>query len=727
MPQRRGRSKISSVWVAGLALLGAVLCFAAMTALHAAAPSDRPASENPEVEGSKLPRHPLEIRALVEPEAVLAQLPGEIAAARAARDRRKLALLYLAEANACRVIADWLCQRNAGINAREAAQAAGDTILLMRGLIAESRASIALKDFTKGEKLLGEAELHLITSPSPEIAADIFLAYSSLSFTLGNYVRSADYAHRGLVQLKDGEALATQARLLRNQARALAQLGQSAEANNSLRRGIEIATRVNDPKLMGELYLEVARVARIARDPRVMRENGERVIELSRQLKNSQLEGQGHEVLGMAAMVAGDRALAVTEFRSAYASFQTLGLDRDELRIARELIRVLIDMDDEPVNLAALVRRFLELDVAVRESDQMQAADDFDARLKYAQQELDLVRLESEAALARERERALTEANRLTLFLVILSLVVVAVLAVFFVQPRRSTSRLRRAFAALNESEARATDLLQESRGFVFLHDPQGVLLMVNPATAEVLGESPDALLGRAFRDFISESGAADFASYLKRITAARQDEGILLVRARDGTHRHWRYSSRLSLPAKSSAYVIGQAVDVTDQVHQAEVLREQNVRDALTGAFNRRHIEEFEHAQADARWGLLIIDLDHFKQINDTQGHDRGDQVLIAMVRYLEEKVRDGDAVVRAGGDEFVVLIADANEASLAALVDRLNGDAARAPCAFSLGSALREARETLKQTLARADAGMYSSRRSVRGPDPGKSALNE
>ncbi len=682
---------------------------------------------DPGVEGSGLPRHPLEIRALVEPELVLKRLPGEIAAARASGDRRQLALLYLAEANACRVIADWLCQRNAGVNASEAAQSAGDSVLLMRALIAESRASIALKDFTKGERLLGEAELHLVKTPSPEIAADIFLAYSSLSFTLGNHVRSADYAHRGLLQLGAGDGLAMQARLLRNQARALAQLGQSAEANKSLARGIAFAKSINDPKLMGELYLEVARVARLDKDPRTMRENGLKVIELSQQLKNTQLEGQGHEVLGQAAVVAGDRRGALLEFQTAYASFQNLGLDRDELRLARDLISVLIDADEPPLNLAALVRRFLELDVAVRESDRLQAADDFEARLKYAQQELDLVRLEGEATLARERERALTETNRLTGFLVLLALGIVVVLTVFFVQQRRSTKRLSTAFAALNESEARAMDLLRESRGFVFLHDPQGMLLMVNPAAAEVLGGTPESLLGRSLAEFITQSAVPDFQEYLQRVMHARQDEGTLLVRALDGTHRHWRYSSRLSLPAKTRPYVIGQAVDVSDQVQQTAALREQNVRDALTGAYNRRHIEEFERRHPESSWGVINIDLDHFKQINDTLGHDRGDEVLIGIARFLEERVRDGGAVVRAGGDEFVLLLLDANEASLRVLVERLNHDAVGAPCAFSLGAALREGVEPLAKTLARADAGMYNARRSVRGAAPaGKATLN-
>jgi len=667
---------------------------------------------------STLPRDPLEIQALLEPEIVLKALPKAIEAARAAGESRRLALLYLAEANACRVVADWVCQRNAGANAFEAAEGAKDPILSMRGLIAESRASIALKDFARGEKLLGAAEVRLATTPSPEISADISLAYSSLSFILGNRERAADYAQRGLDQLKDGAALAMQARLLRNLARAQAELGQADEATAALDRGLEITRRLNDPKLKAEFYLGVVRVARLAGDVAKMRENGLQVLELSRQLKNSQLQGLGHEALGLAALDAGEQELARAELQAAYNSFQSLGLDRDELRLARNLISVLIDSKkDETVDLSSLIRRFLELDIAVRESDRVQAADDFDARLKYAQQELDLVRLESEATLAREREAALTETNRLTRILGVLAFVTVFVLAVFFVQQRRSTQRLRSAFAALNESEARASDLLQESRGFVFLHDAKGGLLMVNPAAAEVLGQSPDQLIGQFFRDFVAGAGQEAFDAYLLRVNAQHQDEGILLIRATDGTHRHWRFSSRVSVRENSSAYVIGQAVDVTDQVRQSERLRQENLRDALTGAFNRRYFEVFEIANGASRWAVINVDLDHFKLINDRQGHERGDQVLIGIARFLEAQVREVDAVVRAGGDEFVVLLKDASESLVEALVDRLQRDAGAAPCAFSLGTALRDNRETLASTVARADTQMYSARRQLRG----------
>ena len=125
-----------------------------------------------------------------------------------------------------------------------------------------------------------------------------------------------------------------------------------------------------------------------------------------------------------------------------------LGLVRDELRAARELIAVLLDLDPRAIQLPPLLRRLFALDADVIQKDRAQAADDFDARIRYAQQEIEVLRLETEATLARERESALAATNRLTRFLIALSLGIVLVLAIFFVLQRRSNARLRGALSA---------------------------------------------------------------------------------------------------------------------------------------------------------------------------------------------------------------------------------------------------------------------------------------
>lgn len=174
-------------------LAALVLAACALAALGLSTPAQARYDDSVAAD-SRLPRHPLEELALSQPEAVLKQLPPLVAAARTNRDWRELALLYLAQSNACRVIADWPCQRDASAQANVAASAAGQPILRIRALVGQSRAMIAMQDFTRGEKLLGDAELLLKSSPSPELSADVYLAYSSLSWSLGKHALSAEYA-----------------------------------------------------------------------------------------------------------------------------------------------------------------------------------------------------------------------------------------------------------------------------------------------------------------------------------------------------------------------------------------------------------------------------------------------------------------------------------------------------------------------------------------------------
>jgi len=93
---------------------------------------------------------------------------------------------------------------------------------------------------------------------------------------------------------------------------------------------------------------------------------------------------------------------------------------------------------------------------------------------------------------------------------------------------------------------------------------------------------------------------------------------------------------------------------------------------------------------------------------------------LLIEFCRFLERQVAFGDSVVRLGGDEFALLIGGADEARLESVVTRLREAADSAPCAFSLGSAVREDGETLSATLSRADGRMYSVRAAARTGAP-------
>ncbi len=98
------------------------------------------------------------------------------------------------------------------------------------------------------------------------------------------------------------------------------------------------------------------------------------------------------------------------------------------------------------------------------------------------------------------------------------------------------------------------------------------------------------------------------------------------------------------------------------------ETLREQSIRDSLTGLFNRRYLDEtlpreiLRAKRAGSALGVIMLDIDHFKQLNDTRGHDAGDAILSALGRFLQHHVRGDDIACRYGGEEFTLILPGAS-----------------------------------------------------------------
>ncbi len=163
------------------------------------------------------------------------------------------------------------------------------------------------------------------------------------------------------------------------------------------------------------------------------------------------------------------------------------------------------------------------------------------------------------------------------------------------------------------------------------------------------------------------------------------------------------------------------------------EALRTQSVRDALTGLYNRRYLEETlerevrRAARAAQSLGLLMIDLDHFKNFNDTYGHDAGDAVLRETALFLAKGIRAEDFVCRFGGEEFVVILPTADLESSRARAERLRLKMRELTIMYqgkSLGmvtisvgvAAFPEHGTSPKELMAATDAALYQAKRGGR-----------
>jgi diguanylate cyclase (GGDEF)-like protein/PAS domain S-box-containing protein len=289
----------------------------------------------------------------------------------------------------------------------------------------------------------------------------------------------------------------------------------------------------------------------------------------------------------------------------------------------------------------------------------------------------------------------------------------------------RDITMRKRAIRALEISEGRFRKLFQYSLGLICTHDLKGELVSVNPAAARALDYSIGDLLGRNLIDLMPPDRQGEFAEYLRRITENGIDSGLLPVLARDGTLRIWQYHNVLDNDA-DEPYVLGHAQDLTERRNYEHRLREQSTIDPLTGCRNRRYLAEHATELGSSRWGCLLFDLDRFKQINDTYGHERGDQVLIGMADFLRAHANAKTTVVRMGGDEFLLLMDAASEASADALAAQLRKNAPQAPSGFTIGWAVRQADEALDATILRADRALYAERAATRGGGASEESSN-
>ena len=186
---------------------------------------------------------------------------------------------------------------------------------------------------------------------------------------------------------------------------------------------------------------------------------------------------------------------------------------------------------------------------------------------------------------------------------------------------------------------------------------------------------------------------------------------GLIMVCFDDDAHTHLDgYQAGLAVTFATQAGLAFERLRATEQ------LLEESMLDALTGIGNRRHADR-ALATVGPGDGLAMIDLDHFKKVNDRYGHAVGDRVLYDLANYLATTIRDGDTVARFGGEEFLIVMKRVGDQA-GPTIDRLaQGWRDLDPVtSFSAGVAIHFDGEEAAETLARADAAMYDAKRAGR-----------
>lgn len=276
--------------------------------------------------------------------------------------------------------------------------------------------------------------------------------------------------------------------------------------------------------------------------------------------------------------------------------------------------------------------------------------------------------------------------------------------------------------AALREAhDERLRAFIHDLRLGVLVHGPDGVVLDVNRAAVDLLGRPAESLIGtRPEWDAIQEDGSA-IPALLHPVSRALATglavrDVVMGLSRPQAWERVWVLADALPQHGPGGALdsVVWTMLDITARRRLESNLQEQGQRDSLTGAFNRRYLAEFARrleAGGEASWGCIAVDVQNLKDYNEQHGHPAGDELLVRMTRMLMLQVRAGEAVVRIGGDEFVVLLTGVDGTTIGTVVHRIAEEARqRSPVPFSLGWAVREGGEQIERTVARAEAQRFA-----------------
>ena len=300
----------------------------------------------------------------------------------------------------------------------------------------------------------------------------------------------------------------------------------------------------------------------------------------------------------------------------------------------------------------------------------------------------------------------------------------------------RDVSQERLRERTITEAKERAERLFEDAPQGIALLDTQGVVVQVNPALVRLLGGAE--LLGRRLSVCSFSPDDPTVEQHLHRVLSApdRRGETQWSVRGADGEELHVVLGSTV-LPGADPAVgsgdlVLTNVVDVSERYRYERQLAFLAEHDPLTGLANRRRFDQQLERHVDdcrrygARGAVLMLDLDHFKQVNDTLGHAVGDELLCDVARVLSRRMRSTDLVARLGGDEFAILLphGDRKAAELVAadVVERIRAevrghDDSRGHVSVSLGGATVEPMHTsASELLSAADAAMYVAKNSGR-----------
>ena len=298
----------------------------------------------------------------------------------------------------------------------------------------------------------------------------------------------------------------------------------------------------------------------------------------------------------------------------------------------------------------------------------------------------------------------------------------------------------RDAGIALRESEERYRQLVESINDIVYATDEKGIINYISPSVESLIGYSASEIIGRAFVEFIYGKDKPFINDWLNKIISGHMESSEYRILNKSGEIRWIRASSRPILKENNFSGLRGVITDITDRKKAEKALEQRNKKyqklsltDGLTKLYNSRHFYdqlklEIERANRYHHpLTLLVLDVDDFKKYNDSFGHLEGDKVLVQLAKVIQKSMRSSDSAYRYGGEEFTVILPEAEGAEGMLVAERMRSGFKNKSfrptvkmtvhLTVSIGIAQYTHQGKLKEFIKRADLNMYKAKE--RGKD--------
>jgi diguanylate cyclase (GGDEF)-like protein/PAS domain S-box-containing protein len=216
--------------------------------------------------------------------------------------------------------------------------------------------------------------------------------------------------------------------------------------------------------------------------------------------------------------------------------------------------------------------------------------------------------------------------------------------------------------------ETRIRSVLETALDGIIVTNKMGIITGFNSAAEKIFGYSEGFLKGKNVSILIPEPHKSKHDSYIENYHHGKPRRVVgEIVQQQAVRSNGEQFPIELSLnemKIEGEVYFTGMIRDITDRVKSEEKIKRMALTDSLTELSNRHHFDKkFEEAVSNANrtknsFGLLLIDMDKFKPVNDTYGHSVGDALLVEVAKRLKAEKRDTDTVARIGGDEFAIIL---------------------------------------------------------------------